>query len=197
MEIWQVDLRHGGIYEFTVIWILYLCLSPLPAAAFFILGEIFSRRKILAAKVYIILKALNLREMEGVFFHDRSTRKTPISLPWVPCGLWAIMVNRIERILWLVRTRSCSQPSSQSAGWGQHSGTTGTEQNYWRIKERWFTRRRESVQTNISVRIHLNPGYVFRIINFHAQQLKAKENQNSKYPPPSTLLFPWTLLFST
>lgn len=32
-----------------------------------------------------ILKVLNLREMEGIFFHGSSTRKTPVSLPWVPC----------------------------------------------------------------------------------------------------------------
>ena len=58
----------------------------MPAAAFFILREVLSRRKILAAKVHVILKALNLREMEGVLFADSSTKKTPISLPWVPCA---------------------------------------------------------------------------------------------------------------
>lgn len=37
-----------------------------------------SMRKILAAKSYIILKALNLTEIEGVF-HDSSAKKIPIS----------------------------------------------------------------------------------------------------------------------
>ena len=85
VEIWSVATRHGRIYGFTVIWILYLCLSALRAYAFFILRKVLSRRKTLAAKVYIILKALNLREIESIS-HDSSAEETPISLPGVLCA---------------------------------------------------------------------------------------------------------------
>ena len=45
------------------------------------------------------------------------------------------------------------------------------------------------MQTNVSVRIHLNPGYVFRIINFHTQLLKAKGNQNQSTHPLAPYYF--------
>ena len=87
MAIRRAGLSPGGIYGFTGPWFLHFSVSPLCL----LLLSSFSAKSIeknSQEKLYIVLKALNLKETEGNFM--TALLEMLIGLPWV---LWASLSN--------------------------------------------------------------------------------------------------------
>lgn len=83
---WGFEEQILGVAGFVGSWQyeFHSSVSALPATAFFTLRKVLCRRKILAAKLYNILKAVTLTETAGILL-DNSIPEMLISLPWVLC----------------------------------------------------------------------------------------------------------------
>ena len=91
MAIRRAGLSPGGIYGFTGPWFLHFSVSPLCL----LLLSSFSAKSIeknSQEKLYIVLKALNLKETEGTL-HDSSARDAN----WLALGPMGIF----EQLLWM------------------------------------------------------------------------------------------------